>query len=543
MKRALAVGAVVVALLAALWWYRESRRPRGIVLISIDTLRADHLGAYGYPLDTSPFFDELSARGTLFEHAIVQLPGTLPSHMTMFTGLYPAQHGVYPPDSVLSSEIPTLPELFHAAGFRTAGFTEGGYTAGHFGFSRGFDVFGDQTPSKPGGAEYTFNKAREWVDTLQPGDRFFLFVHTYEVHDPYMPPESYRANAWKGQEPDTWEPNGVNLTAASRGRLPVTREAIEYYAALYDACIREVDDVLRGFLEHLWKIRLSRDTTVVITSDHGEEFFEHGSFVHRQVYDETLHVPLLFRRLGQRHGARVPDLVETVDLAPTLLEVAGIEADPSQFAGDSFASRLGGGGRPAENAEAFAEGLAEPTRVVYRQTDHGLFALLLTRMEADGGWVAAPRSLSFDWSKPQVSFRVQSYGEPRDLSLYVNGFLQRVEPIVPDVPREIVLALPSDEPKNRVRIEVADCAPVGTSPIQGGCVGLLLAGITPERRELYRLDEDPLAQVDLSSLRPALVRDLEVAIEGNQLEIKATAGHQDLTVEQVEQLKALGYLQ
>lgn len=543
MRRLLALVALAAALLAAAWFYLEGRRPAGIILISIDTLRADHLGAYGYPLDTSPFFDELAARGTLFENAIVQLPGTLPSHMSMFTGLYPAQHGVYPPDSVLSAEIPTLPEIFRAAGYRTAGFTEGGYVAGHFGFARGFDDFVDVTPSKPGGAARTFGLVKDWVDGLQPGERFFLFVHTYEVHDPYLPAEPYRSNSWPGEAPEIWEPNGANLTAASRGLLPVSAEVVEYFAALYDAGIRTVDDVLRDFMEHLWAAGLSRDTLVVITSDHGEEFLEHGSFVHRQIYPETLHVPLLFRRLGQRSGARVQDLVESVDLAPTLLEVAGIEVNASDFGGVSFSSSLDGGPGPAAGDQAFAESLAEPIRAVYRRTADGLFVLLVTREKSDGDWVAAGRSLSFDWTGPRLAFSAVSYGEPRDLALYVNGHLQRLEPLDPEVPRDVVLDLPVEARTNRVRLEVARCAPLGGASLDGGCVGFLLGGIVPERRELYRLDDDPLAQVDISALRPALVRDLEVAIEGNLLEMRAAASRQDLSDEQVEQLKALGYLQ
>jgi hypothetical protein len=281
----------------------------------------------------------------------------------------------------------------------------------------------------------------------------------------------------------------------------------------------------------------------VITSDHGEEFFEHGSFVHRQVYHETLHVPLLVRRLGQRRGARVADLVESVDLAPTLLDMAGIGADGAEFAGSSFAHRLGGGGRPAKEAEAFAESLADPTRVVYRQTDQGLFAMLWTRMEPDGRWVAAGRTLVFDWAEPRVTFRLLAYGEPRAVAIHVNGDVVRYESLDLEQPRDVVLELPTDRPMNRVRLEVERCSGVGDAPIEGGCVGFLLDGITPQRRELSRLDEDPLAQVDLSSLRPALVRDLEVAIEENQWEIRAAAGRQELSSEQIEQLQALGYLQ
>lgn len=450
MRKLAALGALL-ALSAGGCAYPEDDRPTGFILISIDTLRADRLGAYGYEHDTSPFFDELAAGGTLFERAIVQLPGTLPSHMSIFTGLYPAEHGVYPPDSVLAAEIPTLPEVFRAAGYRTAGFTEGGYVAGHYGFERGFETFRAVNTGKPGAAGRTFDLVRDWIDTLEPGDKFFLFVHTYEVHDPYLPMEGFDEGLWPADPPETWEPTGANLTAASVGKLPVTPEVVRYFSALYDAGIRYVDEVLRDFMEHLRAADLGNDTTVVITSDHGEEFFEHGSFVHRQIYNETLHVPLLVRRLGQRRGARVSRLVESVDIAPTLLELAGLE-DRMAPSGSSLVPLLGGDDT-ASASEAFAEGMSVPTRTIYRHTDSGLYQYLLTP------------------------------GRP------TNG-----QPSLP-------------------------------------------------RRELYRLDDDPLQQENLAPRRSALVRELEAALEGYQWEAKARAGQEELSDEQVERLKALGYLQ
>ena len=122
---------------------------RGVILISLDTLAADHLSAYGYERETSPFLDSLAARGTLFENAIVQYPSTLVSHVSMFTGLYPQEHGVLPFSSRrLSAAIDTLPERFAHHGFRTAGHTEGGYVSRDFGFERGFDEFADPNTTR-----------------------------------------------------------------------------------------------------------------------------------------------------------------------------------------------------------------------------------------------------------------------------------------------------------------------------------------------------------------------------------------------------------
>ncbi len=441
-KKLLPVLLVLATAVAALWW--RGRGPEGFVLISIDTLRADHLGAYGYPLDTSPFFDEFAERGTLFEKAFVQLPGTLPSHMSIFTGLYPMEHGVYPPDSVLSEEISTLPEMFQRAGYRTAAFSEGGYVAGRYGFSRGFDVYDDIGKSKPGGAAETVRRALEFVDSLKGDDRFFIFLHTYEVHDPYMAPEGY--GSWPGPPPDIWQPSGANLTAASKGELSFDSEDLEYFVSLYDASLRFVDDQLRRFVEHLWDRGVSRDSWVVITSDHGEEFFEHGSLVHRQVYAETLHVPLLIRRLGQRRGTRVRSLVESVDIAPTLFELADLEDPAASFSGRSLVSALK---NPAEviRSQAYAENLTSPTRTLLESREDGLFQLLVTRF--------------------------------------------------PD----------------------------------------------SERRELFDLSRDPAALRDLSGTRRALARDLEIKLEAYDWQARAEARREDLGEEQIERLRALGYLQ
>ncbi len=252
---------------------RGERLPRGIVLVSIDTLRADHLGAYGYARPTSPFFDELAQRGTLFERAIVQLPGTLPSHMSIFTGLYPAEHGVYPPDNVLAVNVPTLPEVLRAHGFRTAGFTEGGYVDGHYGFERGFDRFADDTGEGSRAVEATLARGLDFLAGLQRDERFFLFLHTYVVHDPYDPPPPYERLFWEDSPPaEAWEPTGPNLTAVNRGERTVTPATVRYFEALYDGSIRYFDDRLRAFFARLDELGLTDETTIVLTSDHGEEF-------------------------------------------------------------------------------------------------------------------------------------------------------------------------------------------------------------------------------------------------------------------------------
>src|ERR1044072_8072660 len=181
---------------------------RGYVVISIDTLRADHLGCYGYARPTSPFLDELATRGTLFEQAYSQYPSTLVSHMSMFPGLYPGEHGVVTADAVLGAEIESFPEVFQRAGFRTAGFTEGGYVSGRYGFRRGFDSFRARGQAGGRRGQAAFARGVAFLAGVRDGERFLLFLHTSAVHSPYDAPARYREAFWPGEPP----PGGIRGT-------------------------------------------------------------------------------------------------------------------------------------------------------------------------------------------------------------------------------------------------------------------------------------------------------------------------------------------
>lgn len=174
---------------------RDLQPSRGYVLISLDTLRADRLGSYAADRQASPFFDTLAQRGTLFEHVAAPYPATLVSHMSMFTGLYPPQHTVYPPAGVLPKGVWTLAEEMRQAGYRTEAHTEGGFVAAGYGFERGFEVYDDTSYSADVDIERTFGRGLEFLDSLAPGERFFLFLHSYSTHDPYDPPAILSMNS------------------------------------------------------------------------------------------------------------------------------------------------------------------------------------------------------------------------------------------------------------------------------------------------------------------------------------------------------------
>jgi arylsulfatase A-like enzyme len=295
------------------------RRARpSIVLISVDTLRAKSMSTYGAPYETSPHMTALAAQGALFEHAYSTFSNTLPSHMSMLTGLYPATHGVVEGATTLAQRLPTLAELLRAAGYATAAFTEDAMLDSRRGFARGFSSYYENTSitAGAGDAAGTFGRALEWAGR-NTDESFFLFVHTYEVHAPYQPPEPYAQEFSAGQ--------GPGLGVSERAYLQE---------------IRYLDDVLQRLIDGLRAVVPERDLLIVVTADHGEEFFEHGMITHVQLFDEVMHVPLMMLWPGRiPAGLRIPALVSLVDVTPTILDLAGV-AIPPTLDGKSLAPLL-----------------------------------------------------------------------------------------------------------------------------------------------------------------------------------------------------------
>lgn len=282
---------------------------RNLLLISLDTLRADHLGSYGYRRPTSPVIDELLAKqGTVFENAFTALPHTTGGHMTLLTGLDPCVHGVTgPSDPPLRSDAATLAELLRAREYETAAFTEDGWITVALGFARGFGTFVENRSPYvvEGQAATTFRAALEWMRTHR--GPWFLFVHTYQVHAPYTPPPGY-----------------VEEVAADHGD---GRSEVD--AARYDGEIRYTDDLLAELLSGVDAVG-PPGTVVVLVSDHGEHFGEHGLSGHdNSLYDALLHVPLIVRAPGLvPAGKRIDTPVGAVDVVPTVLDLLGLPAAP-----------------------------------------------------------------------------------------------------------------------------------------------------------------------------------------------------------------------
>jgi arylsulfatase A-like enzyme len=326
-------------------------RPRNVVLVSIDSLRADHLGSYGYDRPTSPRLDQLAAEGVRFSAAYATSPWTLPSHASMLTGRYPLSHGAVVFNRRLSPSTPTLATVLGRAGYMTGGFVSFEFLRRGYGFHIGFDYFDDFTTAGDAKVQEHHRTTGPllnaqiipWIEA-NADRRFFLFVHYFDVHYNYDPPPPY----------DTmFDQDYVGPDLRRFSRNPAIHPAmpkrhLEHLIALYDGEIRLTDGVVGEVIETLDRLGIGPQTLVVVTADHGDEFFEHGYRGHgTTLYDEVMRIPLLMRWPDGLAAGRVVDTpVSLADLAPTMYELCGV-VPPDGIEGQSLVSLLLGQHMPS----------------------------------------------------------------------------------------------------------------------------------------------------------------------------------------------------
>ncbi len=397
------IGIVVLAIavtgaLAA--WRLLPRRPN-VIVIAIDTLRADALGSYGGPGNPTPYLDALAAESVRFDQATASACWTLPSFASMLTGVYPDAHGVRKPTDRLSPTFMTLAELLKDGGYRTAAFTAGGYLAPTFGLSQGFDEFDHKTET--GRFREKTARVLDWIDGAD--EPFFVLFHGYDVHSPYAPgeppppPRGYAPpgidvvealnqriekkrrtddldlgalqTAYLTVDPGSkaeltrfrrnyadWEGRARRPIVETWRSLPRYSDDLSWIRASYDAEVREMDQDVGAFLAALAARGYLDDTVVVVVSDHGEAFMEHGECDHQTVNEIVARVPLLIRPAGGTTGRVVADPVRGLDLFATLLDVCGIEYR-GFGQGRSLVPALSGGALPPEPACCFQNAARE----------------------------------------------------------------------------------------------------------------------------------------------------------------------------------------
>ncbi len=317
---------------------RISERPT-LVLISIDCLRADHVGVYGYEKPTTPSIDELAKEATVFRRAASASSWTLPSHMSMFTGLPPLLHGVsesqdrYWAGSAkrLAPSVPYLAEILAREGYQTAGAVSSVAMSQVYGFERGFGVY----RLHPANAAEVVDSALDLARRAR-GREQFLFVHFIDAHWPYLPMVEFRAYAREFLDRFPPRPKDISeLTRRLSGKAERARpEDAAEARSLYDAALAYVDRELGRFFRELRTMDLYDDSLILVTSDHGESFHDRGTWGHgRNLYQELTHVPLIVKWPGSKLMGEVQTLVSHVDFFPTLLEEAGLSPPPNHGVG------------------------------------------------------------------------------------------------------------------------------------------------------------------------------------------------------------------
>jgi arylsulfatase A-like enzyme len=322
------------------------RRP-DIVLVSVDTLRADRLGCYGNPRPVSPAIDRFGAGAVRFETALAHASSTLSSHASMLTSLPPTAHGA---SFALRRRLPepavTIAEVLRDAGYRTVAITASGQLAPAFGLGQGFEVYRARVEKHEPGAFWP-RVGAGLSQLAEPDPRpVFLFLHTYETHHPYTPEHALLDELDPGYAGALGHRIPVELLQkVNAGEVALDAADRRRVERAYEAEIRSVDRAFGRLIEGLAAAGRLDDAVVVLTSDHGEEFGEHGrlGWHSHTLYDELLRVPLLLKLpRGEGVGRIVAAPVRLIDLAPTLLEAAGVPAPP-QFAGRSLLPFARGG--------------------------------------------------------------------------------------------------------------------------------------------------------------------------------------------------------
>lgn len=344
-----------------------------LILISVDCLRTDHLGAYGYERDTSPRIDELAREAALFRTAMSTSSYTLPTHASMLTGLPPSIHGA---DRLgISASVPYLPELLAEAGYRANAAVSAPFLSPSYGFHRGFHTYRNMLTRAESLVNDGLAMLREGY-----GQNQFLFLHLMDPHWTYSPPEEFITRFRE-------RPRDISGLLARVGTAaPPTEREREQIIALYDAEIAYVDQQLGRFFEELKRMDLYDNSLIILTADHGEAFYEHGKWEHSRpwrsdgpgLYEEVVHIPLIVKWPKESAAVEIPNVVSQLDIFPTILEAAGLE--PPHGWATSLRRYVDGGSPPPHSRRVIAEFISHSAedgaamQIAFRDRDYKYMA-------------------------------------------------------------------------------------------------------------------------------------------------------------------------
>jgi arylsulfatase A-like enzyme len=479
---------------------------RTVVLISLDTLRPERLGVYGNSADVSPSIDALARESVVFDRALTVAPWTLPSHMTMLTGLDPVAHGVETPTTKLSPKIRTVQQVFAENGFATAAFTSGGFAGPGWGLEKGFETFDPATVDDPlqlGFSRY-LDSAVAWMESNRDKP-YFLFLHSFDAHAPYdaADPQSIAKFKARAIEPDPrdHEMHRATYTRYARAMRFDRYTRINEVLRDYDAGVHDADRGVGRVIETLKRTGRYEDALIVVLSDHGESFYDHGLWIGHglELTDSALRVPLIAKLpRAEAAGRRIATLVDLVDLAPTLLAAAELPP-PAEFQGSSLLDVVRGGKRSRSYSLAgtYTTGAYSLTRAGLRFVDVSTIPpihVLRHHIEPE-----TPPMLA-QFAEGEQFKRVGPTGEP-----YVTRYPNLRDPL--------------------------------------GYLEEL-----PFRTRLFDLGADPSERTDVSAERPKQAEDLRKALQAvltasrdlNQ-RLSPLSNPKDLDQANIQQLQALGY--
>jgi choline-sulfatase len=374
-----------------------SRPEQGnVILIIVDTLRADHLGCYGYERETTPCIDSLASAGVRYLNVTAGEPWTLPSMATIFTGLLPLEHNARRRgDSYfgLSPDAVTLTEYMAGAGYSTAAFFNVIFMGADFGLHQGFDhfdCFSTLGSENDRNAEQTVDVALQWIDTEYDGDPLFLAVHFYDPHLTYTPPDSF-ADLWRdpdycGEFNSSWGQRET-VVNVNRGVIGLQPDDLYNLEALYDGEIAYTDNEIRRLLAGLRERGVTDRALVILVADHGEEFLDHDKMGHAHtLYQELLHVPLVISGTGFSPGSVCSMDVSQADILPTVLNWCKIRHSYQGF-GCDLLEQMFPSGRAVPSGMSIDESYVVTARrgdLKVHLFDHGTVAFMFNLLSDPG---------------------------------------------------------------------------------------------------------------------------------------------------------------